>query len=202
MNRPWLLLLLVVPAMSAETDRFDSTPPGTLPLGWLGTKTGSGTPRWSVEKDLTAPSGGQVLRQSGTATYPVCLKSAAVLQDGFVEVKFKAIAGQEDQAGGVVWRAKDADNYYIARANALEDNVHIYRTVAGRRIQFDGVDAKVTGNQWHTLRVEFRGPDFTVFLDGRKVLAAKDGAFPAAGMVGVWTKADSVTAFDDFSWGP
>ena len=142
-----------------------------------------------------------MLKQSGTATYPVCLKTDTRIQDGFVEVKFKALAGREDQAGGVVWRAQDADNYFIARANALEDNLHIYRTVDGRRVQFDGVDLKVSGGVWHTLRVEFRGPQFTVFFDGRKVLTAHDGTFTAAGMAGVWTKADSVTVFDDFTCG-
>ncbi len=190
--------LFTTTIMSAATENFDFPPPGKLPANWLGTKTGSGNPHWAVEKDATAPSGGQVLKQSGTATFPVCLKTDTKIQDGFVEVKFKALAGNEDQAGGVVWRALDADNYFIARANALEDNLHIYRTVAGRRIQFDGVDLKVSGGMWHTLRVEFRGPQFTVFFDGRKVLTAHDGTFTAAGMTGVCTKADSVAVFDDF----
>lgn len=201
---PLLILsgcLLVTTTMSASTESFDTTPPGKLPANWLGTKTGTGTPQWSIEKDATAPSGGQVLKQSGVATFPVCLKTDTKIQNGFVEVKFKALAGNEDQAGGVVWRAQDADNYFIARANALEDNLHIYRTVAGRRIQFDGVDLKVTGGTWHTLRVEFRDSQFTVFFDGLKVLTAHDGTFTAAGMTGVWTKADSVTVFDDFTCG-
>lgn len=188
-------------AMPVETVNFDEAKPGTLPANWLGTKTGSGSPRWAVEADTSAPSKPNVLKQSGAATFPVCLKTDTSLQDGFVEVKFKPIAGQVDQAGGVVWRAKDANNYFIARANALEDNVHIYRTVNGRRIQFDGADLQVTGGQWHTLRVEFAGPNFAVFYDGRKVLTASDKTFTEAGMVGVWTKADSVTAFDDFSYG-
>ena len=159
--RPLALLLFAFSTVHAQTERFDDTPPGKLPANWLGTMTGTGTPKWSVEKNPPAPSASQVLMQSGAATYPVCLKTDTTLRDGFVEVKFKALAGKEDQAGGIVWRAKDANNYYIARANALEDNIHIYRTVAGRRIQFDGVDVKVTGGAWHTLRVEFRGPNFT-----------------------------------------
>ncbi|MBI3886597.1 MAG: hypothetical protein HY302_12840 [Opitutae bacterium] len=193
--------LVAVSALTASTENFDAAPPGTLPANWLGTKTGPGTPKWAVEKDPTAPGGGQVLVQSGAASYPVCLRTDTKIKDGFVEVKFKAVAGREDQAGGVVWRAQDADNYFIARANALEDNLRLYRTVGGRRIQFDGVDLKVTGKTWHTLRVEFRGPLFTVFFDGQKVMTAHDGTFTAAGMTGVWTKADSVTAFDRFSCG-
>ena len=187
--------------MFAESVTFDDAKPGTLPSNWLGAQTGSGRARWSVERDPAAPSQANVLKQSGEAAYPVCLKTATKLKDGFVAVKFKPIAGREDQAGGLVWRAKDANNYFIARANALENNVHIYHTVGGRRVQFDGVNVKVTGGEWHALRVEFRGPNFVVFLDGHKVLTATDATFVDAGMVGVWTKADSVTAFDDFSSG-
>ncbi len=205
-RRAWKLIfagsLFVSSIMCAETVSFDDAKPGALPANWLGTQTGGGTAQWTVEKDATAPSAPHVLKQSGQADYPLCLKTDTKLQDGFVEVKFKSISGRDDQTGGVVWRAKDANNYLIARANALEDNLHIYRTVAGRRIQFDGVNLKVTGGQWHTLRVEFSGPNFTVFFDGKKVLTAKDATFTEAGMVGVWTKADSVTAFDDFSCGP
>lgn len=181
------------------TSNFDSTKPGALPANWLGTKTGAGTQRWAVAFDATAPSGGQVLKQSGEATYPVCLMTDSQLKDGIVEVKFKPVSGREDQAGGIIWRAKDAANYYVCRANALEDNVRIYRVVAGQRIQFDTANLRVTGGQWHTLRVEFSGPSFIAFLDGKKVLTAKDATFAVAGMVGVWTKADSVTAFDDFA---
>ena len=116
-------------------------------------------------------------------------------------MKFKPVAGQEDQAGGLVWRAQDADNYYIARANALEDNVTIYHTIKGRRVAFKSVDHRVRSGVWHSLRVDFQGNRFTVSFDGDKVLEASDDSFKAAGKVGVWTKADSVTLFDDFSYG-
>jgi hypothetical protein len=116
-------------------------------------------------------------------------------------VKFKPVAGKEDQAGGVIWRCKDADNYYIARANALEDNVTIYRTIGGRRVSFKSVDTNVASGVWHTLRVDFAGNKFTVTFDGKAVIEATDENFKDAGKVGVWTKADSVTLFDDFSHG-
>ena len=99
--------------------------------GWTATKTGTGTEKWTIETDNTAPSKPNVLKQSGKATYPVCIKDDTSLKDGFVEVKFKPVAGKVDQAGGVIWRAKDSNNYYVARANALEDNVTIYDTVNG-----------------------------------------------------------------------
>lgn len=116
-------------------------------------------------------------------------------------MKFKPISGGEDQAGGLVWRLKDANNYYVARANALEDNVTIYYTVNGRRTEKKRAQMKVASRQWHTLRVDFQGRHFTVTYDGKTALAWDDDTFKDAGKVGVWTKADSVTLFDDFTYG-
>src|SRR5262245_57101850 len=120
---------------SAETVNFDNFKTGAPPPGWTATKTGTGEAKWSVVSDPTAPSKPNVLKQSGQATFPVCVKDDTNLKDGYVEVKFKPISGKEDQAGGVLWRAKDSNNYYIARANALEDNVTIYHTINGRRTE-------------------------------------------------------------------
>ena len=117
-------------------------------------------------------------------------------------MKFKPVSGRQDQAGGLIWRAKDANNYYIARANALEDNVTIYHTINGRRTEKKRVSVVVVSNQWHTLRVDFQGHHFSVSFNGREVLAWDDDTFTDAGKVGVWTKADSVTDFDDFRYGP
>jgi hypothetical protein len=141
------------------------------------------------------------LKQSGQATYPVCIKDDTNLKDGFVEVKFKPISGKEDQAGGVIWRAKDSNNYYIARANALENNVTIYDTVNGRRTERKRTNVKVASNQWSTLRVDFQANHFTVTFNGKKAIEWDDQKFKDAGKVGVWTKADSVTLFDDFRYG-
>src|SRR5439155_6943482 len=111
-----LALAAVVPAL-AQNVSFDADPTGAPPKGWTLTMTGRGTPKWTVERDETAPSKGQVLKQSGTATYPLALKDGTSIKDGFIEVKFKAISGSEDRAAGLVWRAKDANNYYVVRAN-------------------------------------------------------------------------------------
>jgi hypothetical protein len=131
----------------------------------------------------------------------VCLKDDTNLKDGFVSVKFKPVSGREDQAGGLVWRAKDANNYYVARANALEDNVTIYHTINGRRTEKKRANMKVATNQWHDLRVDFEGSHFTVAFDGKTAFEWDDPTFRDAGKVGVWTKADSVTLFDDFTYG-
>ncbi len=186
---------------SNTTVDFDKASVGQLPDGWIGGVTGQGLPKWSVEADTTAPSGPNVLKQSGYGKYPWCVKKDVSLKDGYVEVKFRPISGNEDQAGGLIWRWQDGDNYYITRANALEDNVTIYHTVKGSRRAFKNVNMKVTSNQWHALRVDFAGNRFKVTFDGKVVIEATDGTFKESGAVGVWTKADSVTLFDDFSFG-
>src|SRR2546428_4871911 len=166
-----LIVIMLVPLSTAmaqtQTINFDSFKTGDPPPGWTATKTGSGQAKWTIEKDDSAPSKPNVLKQSGVATYPVCIKDDTSLKDGFVEVKFKPISGKEDQAGGVVWRAKDSNNYYIARANALEDNVTIYHTIKGRRTEKKRTNVKVATNEWHTLRADFNGEHFTVTFDGK-----------------------------------
>jgi len=161
-----------------------------------------GSERWRIEADASAPTGPNVLKQTGAASFPWCVRKEPVIADGYVEVRFKPISGREDQAGGVVWRWKDGDNYYVARANALENNVSLYYTEAGRRKTIKYVDAPVAGNKWHALRVEFKGPRIRVLLDGKAYIEQQDTHIAGAGSIGVWTKADSVTAFDDFGWGP
>ena len=187
-------------APNKGTVDFEKTSVGQLPDGWIGGVTGGGSPKWSIEADTTASSQPNVLKQSGEGTYPWCVKKNVSLKDGYVEVKFKPISGSEDQAGGIVWRWQDGDNYYITRANALEDNVTIYHTVKGSRRAFKNVSMKVASNEWHTLRVDFQGNQFKVTFDGKVAIEATDDTFKEAGAVGVWTKADSITLFDDFSF--
>jgi hypothetical protein len=199
-----LCIFLGVTAMTAsaiDTVNFDSTAVGALPEGWLAGVTGKGSPKWSVEREASAPSKPHVLKQSGSGTFPWCVKKDVAIADGFVEVKLKPLAGREDQAGGLVWRWKDANNYYVARANALEDNVSLYYTEAGSRKTIRYVDAPVARDAWHTLRVEFSGRRIKVILDGVARIEVDDAHIAGAGAVGVWTKADSVTLFDDFSYG-
>ncbi len=188
-------------AAFAETIGFDTDAVGTLPAAWRQGVTGKGSPKWAVLRDESAPSKPNVLQQSGSGAFPWCVLKEASLENGFIEVRFKPISGGEDQAGGVVWRWKDGDNYYVARANALEDNVSLYHTTSGRRITIKYVDAPVAKNTWHTLRVEFAGRRIRVALDGKTYIDLEDSHIAGAGAVGLWTKADSVTAFDDFSYG-
>jgi hypothetical protein len=192
-----------------ETVSFNSEPIGSKPKGWTITMTGKGESRWTIEKDDTAPSKSNVLKQSGTATFPLALKDGTNIRDGFVAVRFKPISGSKDRAAGLVWRARDANNYYVVRANALEDNVVLYKTVNGVRSSLDivgrkggyGVNISVPARQWHSLGVEFSGPRFRAAYNGKTLFEVEDTTFKEAGNIGLWTKADSVTVFDEFTFG-
>ena len=192
-------LLCTANAMATSLS-FDADTVGHAPSGWTCGATGKGAPRWTVETDATATPR-RLLRQSGAAPFPWCVKNETALADGWVEVRFRPLAGREDQAGGVVWRFKNGDNYYVARANALENNVSLYYTEGGVRRTLKYVDAPVAAKAWHTLRVEFAGSRIVVSLDGRRRIELDDTHIGGAGAVGVWTKADSVTEFADFAYG-
>jgi hypothetical protein len=185
----------------SELVSFDTDPVGFAPAGWIAGVTGQGASRWTVEREPSAASPPNVLKQSGTGDFPWCVWRGAAIADGYVEVKFMAVSGRQDQAGGLAWRWQDSDNYYVARANALENNVALYYTQNGRRITIQYVDAPVASQRWHTLRVEFTGQQMRVALDGTFYIEVDDCQITGAGAIGVWTKADSVTLFDDFSFG-
>jgi hypothetical protein len=194
--------VLTMNAFASEFENFDSTRPGALPPVWVAGVTGKGSPRWAVVQDASAPSQPNVLEQSGSATFAWCVNPTASVENGFVEVRFKPVSGRQDQAGGVVWRWKDGDNYYVARANALENNVALYYTEGGSRRTIKYVDAPVARGVWHALRVEFTSRHVKVVLDGNTRIEVDDSRISGPGAVGVWTKADSVTRFDDFRYGP
>jgi hypothetical protein len=197
-------------ACFAETIDFDNSTPGAAPPGWTIAMTHKGgAPKWEIVNDGSAPSKPNVLAQvSKDATggrFPLAVYEKANVKDGTLSVKFKAISGSADQAAGLVWRYKDPDNYYIVRANALEDNVVLYKVEKGERIALApkgtpsktyGVKHRVPKQTWCTLSVAFQGKLFTVSFDGQKLFEVEDSTFSAGGKVGLWTKADSVTYFD------
>jgi hypothetical protein len=187
-------------AFAATTDGFDTDAGGHVPTGWVAGSTGGGAQKWAVVEDATAPSKPNVLRQSGQGTFPWCVKKNVAVSNGYVEVKLKPLEGKEDQAGGLVWRWKSGESYYLARVNALENNVTLYYVEHGRRRTLKAVDTEVQRNVWQTLRVEFAGNHIRVLFNRKPYIDADDRHIEGAGAVGVWTKADSVTAFDDFSY--
>jgi len=154
-----------------------------------------------VREDAQAFGGRRVLAQSSSDRtdyrFPVCVYDGVSAKDVEVWVRFKAVSGEVDRAGGIVARYQDQDNYYIVRANAIENNVRLYRLVGGKRWQIAGVDAQVTAGEWHMLRLAVKGSRFSVSFDGRLLFEADDSAIRDAGKVGVWTKSDSVAHFDD-----
>lgn len=210
---PGVLALLGLAALcEAQTINFDSAAAGSVPSGWTVAMTHTGgAPKWEVLKDESASSKPNVLAQTSAdrtgGRFPLAIYEKAKLTYGAVTVRFKPISGSGDQAAGLVWRYKDPDNYYIVRANALEDNVVLYKVEGGKRISLApkgtptktyGVKHPVAKQTWNTLRVEFAGSLFTVLHDGKKIFEVEDATFTGAGKVGLWTKADSVTYFDDF----
>ena len=181
---------------------FDSDTAGQLPAKFHGAKTGEGTQeKWAVATDPTAPSKPNVVAQTSTDQtdyrFPLLISDEGSFQNLDLIVKFKAVSGSIDRAGGLVFRLKDPNNYYIVRANALENNYRLYHVVNGRRSQFGGANFKVTSGEWHELSVEAMGNKITCYYDGSKKIEATDDTFKDAGKVGLWTKADSVTYFDD-----
>ena len=169
-------------------------------------RTGQGEGgKWTVVADLTAAKGRAIAQISKDRTdyrFPIAVYKPFLGKNLAISVRFKPIAGTVDEAGGVALRLLTPDDYYVARANALEDNVRFYRMVKGSRQQIAGANIKVSANQWHTLALKAEGDRFTVSFDGKALISAQDGTFPDAGKVALWTKADSVTYFDTISITP
>jgi hypothetical protein len=183
---------------------LDKNDLGKPPSGWTVAKTGKGEGSvWKVVADVTAPSkSGLVLAQtaeSPSAVFNLCIMNNAKAKDVEIRVAFKAMRGKVDQGGGLVWRYQDANNYYIARMNPLEDNYRVYKVVAGKRIQLETKEnIKVAAGEWHVLKIRQRGDHIECFLDGHKHLDTRDNTFARTGSVGLWTKADAQTHFDGF----
>jgi hypothetical protein len=208
----FLLVSFVVAPVAQTLVSFDDQRAGEPPRGFSCFLTGKGRPGvWTIATDGTAPTPRHVLAQTDEdATgyrFPVCVLDSLSAADVDLSVRFRPVKGATDQAAGIVWRFRDADNYYLLRANALENNLVLYKVEAGKRGDIKpkgagmfayGKKAKVTSGAWGALRVVVKGPLFEAYLNGEKLFEAEDRTFEGAGKVGVWTKADSVSYFDDF----
>ena len=204
------LLALLLGALLAD-DRpvrwtFEDAKVDKLPDGWTADKTGKGEGSvWKVLEDASAPAGSHVLAQTSSEgpnpLFNLCVCDETSLADVDLTVSYKAATGKKDQGGGLLWRYKDAGNYYIARENPLEGNFRVYRVVGGKRAQLSTADVKAAAGEWHTLRVVQRGDHIQCYLNDKLHLDVKDDTFKDAGKVGLWTKADAVTHFDDLKIG-
>lgn len=197
---------------NATVYKFDEDEIGAVPAGFTEELTGGGGHvAWRVQEVDDAPSGGNVVTQLSddktNARYPHLVRDYFSAKDVDLSVKFKTISGEVDASGGFVFRYKDKDNYYVVRANSLEDNVVAYKTEKGKRSNIGvkgrgdayGVEIEVPHQTWNTLRVIARESLFEIFLNGRKVFEVEDSTFTEPGKIGLWTKADAVTHFDDLS---
>ena len=173
---------------------------GAPPSDFKFALTGKGSSgEWTVVTDDTSFAGRAIEQSSKDQTdyrFPLAIFEPVVAKNIDVSVKFKPVAGRIDQAGGIAIRILDADNYYVVRANALEDNVRFYRVVRGRREQIGGSDTKVASGEWHALGVKANGERFTIEFDGKTLFSTSDKTFAGAGNIGLWTKSDSITRFD------
>lgn len=195
-----------------QTINFDSAKPGTVPSGWTAVTPDAGTaPKWEVLKDPSAPSPPYVFapvsNEGAGSRYRLAILDKSDVKDGDLSVKIKPVSGREERAGGLVWRYRDPDNYYLVRANALENTIVLYKVANGKIAPLAskgaspatfGVKHPVPENQWSVLKVQFRGSLFSVYFNHRRVFEVQDSTFANAGQVGLWTKADSITYFDDF----
>ena len=215
-RRPVLFLLAIATAPMAaaaqasapvaRTFNFDGDPAGSPPSGFLFARTGEGEEgRWVVRPDPASPKNHVLVQESHQRLdyrYPLALVAHGEFRDVRLSVRARTVSGELDQGFGLVWRYKDPRNYYVARCNANEDNCRIYRVVGGSRHLFQDRSVPVSKRAWHVLKVEARSERFVVWFDGTKVLDATDDTFRDAGGVGLWTKADSVIEFDDFTVEP
>jgi hypothetical protein len=200
-----LCAVTLLHAMSiGVTYDFEKVPVGALPEGWHADATHpSAKPgRWAVVEDAAAPSGKKILRLTDVganrgSTFNLCYTDEIPFRDGTISVKFRADSGRIDEGGGIMWRVKDADNYYVVRFNPLEDNFRFYSVKNGVRRQIASADVTLSKG-WHEMMIAQKGNRFAAFLDGKRLLEAKDDTFTEKGGVGLWTKADAATSFDDF----
>lgn len=192
-------LAVILPAR-ANMIIFTSTGLGAAPADFEFARTGSGGPgKWAVVADDTA-EGALGLEQTSTEKtdyrFPLAIYQRMTAKNVDVSLRFKPIAGAVDRSGGIAVRLTDANNYYVVRANALEDNVRFYHVVKGRRTELKSANVKVSSNEWHTLALKADGDRFTITFDGKLLYTVTDKTIAQPGKVALWTKADSVTRFD------
>jgi hypothetical protein len=204
----------IVAFSSSRVIDFDHYPIGSLPSEWESAMTKSGgPPRWEIVTDQNAPGTPNVLAQLSTdrtaGRFPLAVLRGVTIRDGEVSVRFKPVAGEVDEAAGLVWRYTDRNNYYIVRANALENNVVLYKVANGERTSLAprglpsrsyGIKHAVPKMAWSELKVSFSDTLATVYFNNERLFDVADGTFRNAGRIGLWTKADSVTWFDNFTF--
>jgi len=203
----WITLLSAVSIFAGAEAKslrwdFEDQTAGQPPKGWTAAKTGEGKgSEWKIVEDASAPKGTKVLAQVSSeapgSLFNLCVAEEATLCDLDLSVAFKAVTGEGDQGGGPMWRYRDPNNYYVARMNPLEKNYRVYKVVNGKRTQLGSATVDAPTGKWHTIRVVHKADHIQCYLNGKPLLDVKDDTFKEAGKIGLWTKADAVTYFDD-----
>lgn len=195
-----VILCSILLAATPTSWDFEAAKVGELPSGWTAAQTGEGTGSvWKVAQDGTRKVLAQVSSDGPNRCFNLCVVNATNYKELELSVSIKAISGKNDQGGGAVWRYRDADNYYTARWNPLEDNFRVYKVEQGKRTQLETADFKVPSERWHTIKISHVGADIRCYLDDQLHLQAKDDTFAASGKIGLWTKSDAVSYFDDLA---
>lgn len=190
------MILVLMHSVQSTVWNFDSDEVGKIAPGFT-----QNSGEWKVITDNAAPSSPNVLAQTGNSTYNLALVNNSSYQDIDISVKVKAVSGGTDKGGGFVWRAKDDKNYYVIRYNPGEtfQPIDVRKMINGTRTMIGKVDNLTCDNSWHTVRVTMKADKIIVFFDDKQILEATDSQFPNTGMVGLWSKANAVSNFDDFT---
>lgn len=203
-------ILFVHSSLYAFSFDFEKYQEKKIPLGWGQIASGNGTTKWMVHKDQGNNVIAQMHNENPGNHFNILINREVEVKNLELSVKVRGITGKKDQGGGLIWRYSDPQNYYVVRANPLEDNIVLYKVENGIRANLPpegkelgyGMDVSAIGNGWHTLKVTVNNNLFTVFWDNKKLFSVHDDTFKDTGKVGLWTKADAVSYFDDFTINP
>lgn len=210
MDKIVFLLLFLNSFVLGITIDFEKYPVGKLPQGWMQISTGGGVSKWQVLKDQNTNVLAQISNENPGSHFNLVINNEIEVKNIDLSIKVRAVSGRKDQGGGLVWRYKDPLNYYVVRANPLENNVVLYKVEDGVRTDLPllgkgftyGIDVPSLGNGWHILRVTVKEVLFTVYLDNKELFQVRDDTFEDSGKIGLWTKSDAVSYFDDFTINP
>jgi hypothetical protein len=197
------LAIFVTATATADSWNFEDANTGELPPGWIATKTGEGPGSvWKIIEDPSAPAGPKVLAQTSpdgpNPLFNLCLCTTTKYADLDLKISLKPREGKLDQGGGPVWRCQDKDNYYVARLNPLENDFRLFHVIKGKRtLLTKPVQVQEPAGQWHTIRITHAGSHITCYLNDKKLIEHDDMTLFDPGMIGLWTKADAVTSFDN-----
>lgn len=182
---------------------FEKYQEGTIPIAWTEAVTGDGGMcSWKIVNDKNSKVLAQLSTQRLEYRFNVITNNDLSYKDVAISLKFKGVKGISDQGGGPVWRYKDHDNYYVARANPLENNYRLYKVVNGYRLELKSAKVNMQTGKWYSLKITMIENRIQCFFNGKLMMETTDNTFSEAGKIGLWTKSDAVTYFDDLKISP